>query len=322
MKILIVGAGATGSVLGYFAKNAGADVTFFVKPKYAEQVSHGLTLHEFKGTKKSPHTHLLSGLSVRSDASQLKNETYDYVFVTVPSPAIREGDWLEQIAAALPDTTIVSFQPGIEDRTIILEKTGVPTERLIDGSIPFLSYLAPLPGQSDLKSGYGFWFPPLATGSFAGETTRTKSLVELMKKGGYPAKYQLLFKEKTAALSLLLTLTVIGLEKSDWSFDKFFNTEKLYIVAKSAEEVYPWVYEKQFGNKPKVGLLTRLTFKPLLIKTILRSLQFACPFDAESFFKVHFSKVDTQMHNGFQEILALRPKESLSASVTLLAGKG
>lgn len=322
MKILIVGAGATGSVLGYFAKKAGAEVTFFVKPKYAEQVSHGLTLHEFKGTKKTPDTHLLNEIEVRSDAESLKNHAYDYVFLTVASPAIRDGDWLRDIAAALPQTMFVSFQPGIEDRTIILEKTRISQERLLEGSIPFLSYLAPLPGQSDLKSGYGFWFPPFATGSFSGESIHAKSLVELMKQGGYPAKFQPQFKEKTAALSLLLTLTVIGLEKSDWSFDKFFNTEKLYIVAKSAEEVFPWVYEKQFGKKPKVGLLTRLTFKPFVTKTILRALQFACPFDAESFFKVHFSKVDTQMHNGFQEILALRPKESLSASVTLLAGKG
>ncbi len=322
MKILIVGAGATGSVLGHFAKNAGVEVTFFVKPKYVEQVSQGLTLHEFKGSKKTPITHLLKDIGIRSDAASLKNESYDYVFLTVPSPAIREGDWLEQLSNALPETIFVSFQPGIEDRTIILEKTRIPEARLVDGSIPFLSYLAPLPGQSDLKSGYGFWFPPFASGSFAGESNGTKTLVELMKKGGYPAKFQLQFKEKTAALSLLLTLTVIGLEKSDWSFDKFFNTEKLYIVAKSAEEVYPWVYEKQFGQKPKVGLFTRLTFKPLLIKTILRALQLACPFDAESFFKVHFSKVDTQMHSGFQQILALRPKESLSASVTLLAGKG
>ncbi|RYZ84554.1 MAG: hypothetical protein EOP04_17790, partial [Proteobacteria bacterium] len=38
MKILVVGAGATGSVLGFFAKKSGADVTFFVKSKYAEQV--------------------------------------------------------------------------------------------------------------------------------------------------------------------------------------------------------------------------------------------------------------------------------------------
>ena len=44
-RVLVVGAGAVGQVYGRHAQLAGADVTFFVREKYRDEVTRGFTMY-------------------------------------------------------------------------------------------------------------------------------------------------------------------------------------------------------------------------------------------------------------------------------------
>ncbi|HIA02218.1 MAG TPA: hypothetical protein EYN66_09955, partial [Myxococcales bacterium] len=48
VKVLIIGAGAVGQIYGYFLQRAGAEVSFFVKDKYAEECRQGFPLHHLR----------------------------------------------------------------------------------------------------------------------------------------------------------------------------------------------------------------------------------------------------------------------------------
>ena len=321
MKLLIIGAGATGTVLGYFARQAGADVTFLVKEKYASKLREGITLHQHRTFRAEPFTFELRGYDVQSELSAIQDRTFDAIFSTVPSNALSEGTWLAEIGAAFPGVTFVSFQPGLEDRRLILEKTGMAPELLVEGSIPFLSYLAPMPGETHLSPGYAFWIPPTSKGYFDGDPARAQRIVRLLTDGGYPAKFRPKYKEESLALETLLSVLVIGLEKADWSFDKLFNSDKLYIVSKATEEAFPLVYRKRMNVLPERSVFRDLLFRGIVIQSTLRLIEFLAPFDLEQFFQIHYTKIDVQRRREFESIVGLKPRESLGTSLTLLRSK-
>jgi hypothetical protein len=321
MKVLIIGAGATGTVLGYFAREAGAEVTFLVKEKYEKKLKEGITLHHHRTFRGEPVTRLFKEFEVRAQISELAGKSFDAILCTVPSNALNEGKWLNELIETLPGVTFVSFQPGIDDRKTILDKTNLSAENFLESSIPFLSYLAPMPGETNLAPGYAFWIPPTSKGYFNGESGRAQKIVKLLQEGGYPAKYQPRYKEKQLAMETLLSILVIGLEKADWSFDKLFNSDKLYIVSKATEEAFPLVYQKRTGELPKNSFIRDLIFKGLIIQTALRMMEFLAPFDLEQFFQIHYTKIDAQRKGEFEAILGLKPRESLGTSLTLLRSK-
>ena len=321
MKVLIVGAGATGAVLGYFAREAGAEVTFLVKEKYEKKMREGVRLHKHRSFRSEPSTILFKEYEVRSNISDLQGKPFDSILCTVASHSLIEGDWIKNLVSALPGVTFVSFQPGIEDRKIVLERSGIPPENLLEASIPFLSYLAPMPGETHLSPGYAFWTPPISRGFFNGEAGRAQKVVSLLREGGYPAKYLPKYKEKQLGLETLLNILVIGLEKADWSFDKLFNSDKLYLVSKATEEAFPLVFQKRTGELPESSFFRDVLFKGITIRSAIRLLEWMAPFDLEQYFQVHFTKIDTQRKNEFESILRLKPRESLGTSLTLLRSK-
>ncbi|HTJ46743.1 MAG TPA: 2-dehydropantoate 2-reductase N-terminal domain-containing protein, partial [Kofleriaceae bacterium] len=54
MRVLVVGAGAVGQVYARHAQQGGADVTFFVREKYRDEVARGLDLYPLNKRKKPP----------------------------------------------------------------------------------------------------------------------------------------------------------------------------------------------------------------------------------------------------------------------------
>ena len=135
MNILIIGAGAVGKVYGHHLFLGGAKVSFFVKEKYAENARAGFYFYPLNERKHRTHPIYWKDFSVLTSNEAVQKEKWDYVILAMSSPALRSG-WFDDFIKLLPDTTIVTLQPGLLDKDYLLAR--VPVDRLIDGTIHIL----------------------------------------------------------------------------------------------------------------------------------------------------------------------------------------
>src|SRR5262249_32829564 len=136
LRVLVVGAGAVGQAYGLHLQRGGAEVVFFVRDKYRAAAERGFDLYRLRGGGR-PARVRLDGCAVVSRADEVAARRFDQVYLTVSSPALH-GPWLAELIAAAGDATIVSLQPGADDRAVLLA-AGVPAERLVAGMITLIS---------------------------------------------------------------------------------------------------------------------------------------------------------------------------------------
>ncbi|MBD5634467.1 MAG: 2-dehydropantoate 2-reductase, partial [Candidatus Eremiobacteraeota bacterium] len=115
MRILVVGAGATGGYFGGRLAEAGRDVTFLVRPGRAESLARdGLRIESPHGNAKI-HPQFLTAADVAAP--------YDVVLLTVKGYAL--GRALEDIAPAIgPETTIVPVLNGMRHLDVLRARFG------------------------------------------------------------------------------------------------------------------------------------------------------------------------------------------------------
>ncbi len=115
MKILVVGAGATGGFFGAQLAKAGRDVTFLVREKRAEALKKsGLTVHGTHGSFTIQPKLVL--------ASEL-HETYDAIILSVKGFSLE--DVLEEFAPAVGEhTLIIPVLNGMRHLEIIQQRFG------------------------------------------------------------------------------------------------------------------------------------------------------------------------------------------------------
>src|SRR5690349_4214498 len=109
MNVLVVGAGAVGQVYAYHLQQAGARVAFLVKPKYLAACRAGFVLHPLRG-KKSTVRFRADAMSEMADVRQ---DTWDQVWLCVPTDVAEDSEWLTSLAGAIGDATVVSLMPGM-----------------------------------------------------------------------------------------------------------------------------------------------------------------------------------------------------------------
>jgi hypothetical protein len=279
MRALIVGAGAVGQVFGYHLAKGGADVTFLVKPKYVDESKQGFTL--YKLPKLDP-------IAFSAGVISEPTGTWDQVYLTVSSPALRGGTWLAELARATGDATIVCLQPGLDDHAFVVEQSS--EARVVDGTINFLSYQAPMPNETRFAApGMAYWFFP-GKGPFSGE--RADSVIAALKAGGMPAKRVTDLATKNAFPSALLGMFVAALEASDWSFATM-RKGNAKLGARAAREAMQVVAHER-GMKTPLG--PRLAARALAFRALTRIAPRVAPVDLETYMRVHFTKVSDQMH--------------------------
>ena len=279
MRALVVGAGAVGQVFGYHLAKGGADVTFLVKPKYVDECKQGFTL--YKLPKLDP---IAFSAGVISEPTGM----WDQVYLTVSSPALRAGTWLAELARATGDATIVCLQPGMNDHAFVVEHASAA--RVVDGTINFLSYHAPLPGETRFAApGMAYWFFP-GKGPFSG--SRADSVIAALKAGGLPAKRVKDLARTNAFPSALLGMFVAALEASDWSFAAM-RKRNAGLGARAAREAMRVVAHER-GMRAPLG--PRLAARALAFRALTRIAPRVAPVDLETYMRVHFTKVSDQMH--------------------------
>ncbi|HEY1556446.1 MAG TPA: 2-dehydropantoate 2-reductase N-terminal domain-containing protein [Kofleriaceae bacterium] len=303
MKALVVGAGAVGQVFGYHLARGGADVTFYVRPKYVDACRRGFTLYPL-----SEHDAVrFEGFGVVTTAD---GGAWDQVYLTVSSPALRSGSWLDEIARATGAATIIKLQPGLHDREFLAER--VDPARIVDGTINFLSYHAPLPGETRFaEPGMAYWLFP-GKGPFSGDDpARVVAVVEALEAGGLPAKRVRDATTLSRYGSAILCTFVAALEAADWSFAEMRARRTVDLGARAAAEALR-VVGRERGGAP---LPPRLVAHPLAFRTILRVAPHLMPVDLEAYLRLHFTKVADQTH----ETLALYVTQGKAAGLAVPA---
>jgi 2-dehydropantoate 2-reductase len=312
MRVLIVGAGAVGQVFGHHLALGGAEVTFLVKPKYAEDCRRGLTLYALDRT--APRAQRFAGFGVITAPQEAASTRWDQVYLTVSSTALHAGDWLAELATATGDATVVFLQPNLGDRARLTSL--VEPRRVVDGMIGFLAYHAPLPGETRFtEPGIAYWFPP-APNPFSGE--RAADVVAALRRGKLPSRK---IRDVTATApfqSAALYAYLAALEGAHWSFRDLGRGDGLQLAGRGAAQAMA-ISAHELGHR--VPWRIRLAARPFVIRIVLSLARRVAPLDLETYLRVHFTKLADQTRAGFASYLAHGQKAGLpTGAVEQLAG--
>ncbi|QUQ62367.1 ketopantoate reductase family protein [Kutzneria sp. CA-103260] len=124
MRVLVIGAGATGGLFGVRLAQAGRDVTFLVRPKRAEVLrQRGLRVHG-AGQDLTIQPKLLVTGEI--------TETYDVILVSVKASGLEQA--IEDFAPAVgPDTLIMPFLNGMRHMEALDKQFGA--DRVLGGVV-------------------------------------------------------------------------------------------------------------------------------------------------------------------------------------------
>lgn len=285
-SILIVGAGAVGQVYARFLMRAGAQVTFFVKEKYRAGLEGGLPLYHFR--LRGYRRELLEGYRLISDPQQVAAESWDQVWLTMASDALR-SDLTRQVLANTGRATVVSIQLDLEDSDFLREQVG--QDRLVQGIVNFLSYQSPLPGYHSPPAGIAWHLFPLP-GDFAGPWERLSEVVNLMDLGEFPIRAVESFERAAAPKAAMNIPLVAAMESAGWNLESCLKGPALELGLKAAREALA-VVGKLYEAEDEVMPL-KLMAKPFLVRNAVRTLDKVTPYDLEAYLKYHFTKVGAQ----------------------------
>ena len=284
MSVLIVGAGAVGQVFGLHLALGGAEVTLYVKPKYASQ--RAFTMYPLN-TRRHPAVRF-GGFGVLTTAAEVAAKAWDLVILTVSSTALREGTWLAELAVATGDATIVMLQPSLDDRAVV--ERAVDPARIVDGMIGFISYQAPLPGESGFDlPGMAYWFPPGSPSPFSGSDARVLPLLASLHAGKLPAVRKPDVRQTAVYPSAILFAFLAAVEANHWEFGKARG--ELGLASRAARAALA-VAAAETAEPP--GLLVRLAARPIALRAIMRFGPWVMPLPLEAYMKAHFTKVADQ----------------------------
>lgn len=279
LRCLIVGAGAVGQTYGTHLALGGAEVSVFVKKRYAEAAREGFQGHRYNGKKA---TRLLPR-AVFSEVEALAGHSFDQVWLCMASDALR-SPLVERLLDTLGDALIVSVQPGPLDAAWLAER--VPAERRVQGIITFIAHTSPLP-DAPFSADCAWWFPPLTPSLFSGP--RADEAVRALKAGGCPARRMRDVAPAAGAAGSFMMPWIAALELSGWRFKQLFGTPAhAKLGAQAAREAHTIALEGRKAHHR--ALFTRPFF--LRVATLFAPL--FVPFPLEPYVQQHFQKVGAQ----------------------------
>ncbi|MEK7794322.1 MAG: ketopantoate reductase family protein [Candidatus Hydrogenedentota bacterium] len=176
--MLVMGAGALGSVVGGLMAKAGHAVTLVGRAAHMDAIARGgLRITGIWGQ------HHVTGIATRTDASGLRAGEFDVIIISVKSYDTRAA--AETIAPLLDDDTLVlSYQNGLGNAEIVAEYVGWP--RTIGARAIYGAWI-PEPGRVDVT----VIASPTAIGTYheATPTERVHDIVRAMDNAGAPTVY-------------------------------------------------------------------------------------------------------------------------------------
>src|SRR5690606_1191252 len=128
----------------------------------------------------------------------------------VPTDALREP-WLPKLLAATGNATVVGWAPE--------SQVYVPQERLVEGTIPFIAWQSPLPGEAG-EEGVAYWMPPFSAVLLGGSEERFVPVRQLLEMGGMKCR-RISDSAQVGSFTALLISCMAALEASGWSLRTF-----------------------------------------------------------------------------------------------------
>lgn len=138
-SVLIVGAGALGVVTGYHLALADAEITFLVRPGRLKDLEKPQQLYCFDDHEIST----FSDYSSIGSAAEAAPQQYDFVLLTLDGASCRSEEGqalLQSLGDAIRPGNAVLVVCGMDVREHCREMTGLPGERVLEGTQRMLSY--------------------------------------------------------------------------------------------------------------------------------------------------------------------------------------
>ena len=293
MRALIVGAGSVGQVFGHHLARGGAEVSLLVKPKYADECRRGFTL--YPAGRTPPRAQTFAAASVLTAPDDAAGTAWDQIYLAVSSLALSSVDWLAALARATGDATVVFLQPNMDDRAIVTSV--IDPGRVVDGTIGFVSYHAPLPGETRItEPGMAYWSP--GPSRFSGE--RADGVVAALRRGKLPVRRVGDVAAAAAFQSAVLYAYIVALEAEGWSFRALRRGDRLALAGRAAAQAMAIVGDRL--GRP-VPWRVRLASRPVLVGMALRMMRWVAPLDLETCLRVHFTKLGEQTRAAIRDYL-------------------
>jgi len=309
MNVLLIGAGAVGQSYGYHFQRGGAEVSFFVREKYAEEARRGFDLYPLNRPQARKAPVRLEGFDVLTDMNEVAQHTWDMVVLCVPGPALRSGSWLSELGPLVGDATLVNLTPDLEDYELVAQH--VPEAQIVNGMIGLSSWSAPLPGATLPKPGIAYWVPPFTKMGFSGSKDRTRAVVDALNAGGLASKEVGDAREQSAFGSPILQCLVAVLELCDWRFDELRRRRDLLTLHHRATHEAFAIASKRLGKPVPLGV--RL-IRPWILRLATRLVRFVAPFDMAVFLEKHFTKVGDQTELRLRTVIATAEAQGQSSA--------
>jgi hypothetical protein len=252
---------------------------------------------------------LVRGFEVAGDVAELRKFDIAELHITIPSPLAR-GQWLRDLIAAAPHATVVSYQPGHDDRASLLE-SGLPAARLVTSMVGFIAYSGPLEGEKLSEPGLAYWFPPMSPSLYSGPPGVVDVVVERLRMGQFKAQLHPNVPAAGAIPSSMLPAYLTALECAGWSLDKLLAGEHLVTCGAAAREAIAIATPP--GESPPY--LAMLLTQPAVFRAALWGAQKLMPFPLEPYLKKHFSKVLSQTRAMVSSMIARGERDGKSVTV-------
>ena len=301
MKILVVGAGAVGQVYALHLAQAGHELSFFVKPRYASELAGGLTLHQL-GRWRSRQRRL-EGYGIVTDTAEVAARQWDQVWLALSSDALH-SELATQVLAAVGKATVICLPPGISDGDFV--RRYVPPAQVVQGMIPFISFHSPLPGQSG-PEGMAFFLPPMTPTLLAGEAGRVQQVLGALMAGGLAARAVDDFSRATAANTALFQSLIAALESNHWQLGSLPGSPALRRGLAAAREAAHVAAAETGASTTALAPFLR----PLVWRVLLPVVRRLFPFDLEVYLDYHFSKVGRQTRTMLDSYIELGQRHGL-----------
>lgn len=288
MRVLMVGAGATGTVFGSALLRGGARVDYYVRPAHRERLGRPLQLNHQGLLRIRPEQ--ASGFRVFCSPAEVQGETWDQVWLTMPSDALRQP-WLDDFLAAIGTATLVVLQPDPEDIAWIRAHGG-KDRNIVQGLIQFSAWQSPLPHEPADRHGITYLLPPVGPAAiFDADRVESATIAATLHHGGLRASTRADLPAHAARMSALMIPLVAGLELADWNLERYAGHELLDLALAASHEAIAAECARFSTGVP-------LAMRGLLNRPVswlaLNALPWIPGFNAGEFLGYHFRKVDRQ----------------------------
>ncbi len=283
-RVLLVGAGAVGTVYGYHLARAGAHVAYLVRAPRVEATRAGLVLYELRGKRRRNRRQFVPG-AVHGSVAEAAACEYDQLWLCLSTAALERA-----LEADLPrllrmhQGLVVTLQPGLHVPELLSDH--VSADRLIDGGISMVAYQAPLVSGEVPEPGIAYWlpFPSPFTGPGA------EGLVSLLRTGGCPAAVRPHTRAMMAYGTATLNPLIVALQGAGWKLAQLRKGRWADLGAAACAQARA-VTDAQVEVPPPVGLhLVRGS----MLRLAARLLPGLVPFELEVYLRYHFTKVSDQ----------------------------